>query len=67
MALLLSVDNLLGREGCESLGVPVYHAESAIDKALVIEVNEDFDNTLATSLVHCECCAIPVAAGTQTT
>ena len=46
MALLLFIDDLLSRKGCKGLGIPVHHAESAIDEAFVIEVNENLDYTL---------------------
>ena len=64
MALLLFIDDLLGREGGEGLRIPVYHAQTAIDKALVVEVDEDLDNALGTLLVHRKGRAVPVAAGT---
>ena len=46
MTLLLFIDHLLGGEGGEGFRIPVHHAQSTIDEALVIEVDEDLDNTL---------------------
>ena len=66
MALLLFIDNFFGRKGCQRLGVPVDHAQTAIDKSFLIEVNEHLDDALATLLVHGESRTIPIAAGTQT-
>ena len=65
VTLLLAIDHFLGREGGECLRIPVHHAESAIDESLVIEVNENLDDTLRTLLVHREGSAVPVTAGTQ--
>ncbi len=62
---LFFVFYLLGREGGEGLGVPVDHAESAVDEAFVVEVDEDAGDALAAGLVHGEGCAIPIAAGTE--
>ena len=66
MALLLAIDHLLGRQGGQCLGVPVYHAQSTIDQSLVIKVYEHLDHTLRALLIHGEGGAVPVAAGTQT-
>ena len=65
VALLLFVDDLLGREGGEGLRIPVHHAQATIDKALVIEIDEDLDDALGTLLVHGEGSAVPIAAGTK--
>ena len=67
MTLLLLVDDLLCRQCRQCLGIPVHHSHATIDKSLVVEVDEDFDDTLASFLVHGECRTVPVAAGTQTT
>ena len=66
MAFLLLINDLLCRKGGEGLRIPVHHAQTTVDKTLVIEVDEDFDHTLATSFVHCEGGAVPVAGCTQT-
>ena len=42
-------------------GVPVDHALSAIDEALAVEVDEDFDDGAGADVVHRESCAVPVA------
>ena len=61
LALLVAVDNLLGRENCLSLRIPVYHAQTAVDESLVVKVNEHLHNAFRTLLVHCEGCSVPVA------
>ena len=66
VALLLTVDDLLGREGGEGFRIPVHHAQAAIDETLVIEVDEDLDDALRALHVHGEGGTVPVAAGTQT-
>ena len=66
VALLLTVDDLLGREGGEGFRIPVHHAQTTIDEAFVIEVDEDLDDALRALHVHGEGGAVPVAAGTQT-
>ena len=65
MALLFFVDHLLGRKSGECLWIPVHHAETAIDEALVIEVDEYLDDTLAAFLVHGKGGAVPIAAGAE--
>ena len=65
VTLLFLVDNLLGREGGQGLRVPVHHAQSAVDEALVIQVNKHLDDTLRALLVHSERGAVPVARGAQ--
>ena len=64
VALLLFVDDLLGGEGGEGLGIPVHHTQTTVDEAFVIEIDEDLDDALGTLLVHGEGSAVPVAAGT---
>ena len=66
VALLLTIDNLLGRKSRQCLGVPVDHAQAPIDKSLVVEVNKHLDDTLGAFLVHGEGRTVPVTAGTQT-
>ena len=67
MALLVAIDNLLCREHGLCLRVPVHHAQTAVDESLLVEVNEYLEHALRTLLVHGERCAVPVAAGTETT
>ena len=63
----LLVDNLLVADGCEGLGIPVHHTHAAIDKSLVVEVDENTDDALIADIVHGEGGAVPVARGTQLT
>ena len=65
MALFLAVNHLLVAQGCLGFGVPVHHAQAAVDEAFVVEVNKHLDDTLRAFLVHGEGRAVPVAAGTQ--
>ena len=65
VALLLLVDYLNVGEGRLCLGVPVDHAQAAIDEALVVEVAEDAEHALAALVVHREGCAVPVARSTE--
>ena len=63
MALL--VDNLLVADGCQGLGVPVHHTHTAVDKALVIQIDKHTDDALIPNVVHGEGGAVPVARGAQ--
>ena len=65
VALLVAVDDLLGREHGLCLGVPVDHAQATVDESFLVEVNEHLQHALATLLVHGESRAVPVARGTQ--
>ena len=64
-ALLVAINNLFGRQYGLCLGVPVDHAQAAIDKSFLIKVYKNLKHTLAARLVHGEGCAVPVAAGAQ--
>ena len=46
LALLLTINHFLVRKCSLGLRIPVYHAEATIDKALVIEIYKDFNDTL---------------------
>ena len=61
LALLLLVYYLFVGEGSLCLGVPVYHAQTAVDKPLVVEVYEHLDDACAALLVHGEGRTVPVA------
>ena len=61
VALLLAVDNLYVGKGCLCLGVPVYHAQTAVDESLLVQVAEHLQHALAACLVHGEGGAVPVA------
>ena len=63
--VLVLVDYLLVRECSLSFRVPVNHAHATIDETLLIKVAEYVDNGTGACLVHGECCAVPVAAGTE--
>ena len=65
VALLLLINHLNVGEGRLCLGIPVDHAQAAIDEALVIEVAENAEHTLAALLVHGERRAVPVARSTE--
>ena len=65
VALFLLIDDLNIGEGRLCLGVPVDHAQAAIDEALVVEVAEDAEHALAALVVHREGCAVPVARSTE--
>ena len=67
LRVLVLVDNLLVRERSLGLRVPVNHAHATIDESLLVEVAEYVDNGTGAGLVHGECCAVPVAAGTEFT
>ena len=47
------------------LAVPVDHAEASVDKAFIVEVDEDFGDALAAEGIHGEGGTLPVAAGAE--
>ena len=63
--VLVVIDDLLVREGCLALGVPVDHTQATVDEAFVVEVAEDADDAARTLFVHGEGCAVPVARASQ--
>ncbi len=65
VTLLVAVDDLLGGEHGLGLGVPVHHAQAAVDESLVVEVHEHLQHALRAQFVHGEGRAVPVARGTQ--
>ena len=65
LAVALLVDDLLVADGGESLGVPVDHADAAVDEAFVVEVVEYADDALVADGVHGEGGAVPVARGAE--
>ena len=65
LRVLVLVDNLLVRECSLSLRVPVNHAHATIDESLLVKVAEYVDDGTRAGLVHGECCAVPIAAGTE--
>ena len=61
LAVLVVVDDLLVAQRCLPLGVPVDHAQSAVDESLAVEVAEHLNDGFRTGLVHRERGAVPVA------
>ena len=61
LRLLLSVYHLFGREHRLSLWVPVHHAQTSVDVALVVKVNKHLHHRLRALLVHSESRTVPVA------
>ena len=66
VALLVTIDDLLCRKHGLCLWIPIDHAETTIDESLLVEVNEDFEHTFTTLLIHRESSSIPIAGCTQT-
>ena len=65
LALLVVVYHLFVAQGCLGFGIPVHHAQTAVDEPLLIKVNKDLEHALRALLVHGEGGAVPVAAGAQ--
>ena len=65
VTVFLLVDHFLIGESREGLGVPVHHAQTAIDVALAVEVDKHLDDTGRALLIHCESGAVPIARGAQ--
>ena len=65
LGILLAVYHLLGREHRLGLGIPVHHAQAAIDVALLIEVYEHLHHRLRAQLVHREGRTVPVTRGAE--
>ena len=61
LRMLILVDYFFVRKSRLSLWIPVNHAYTTIDVALLVEVAEYLDDTLATSFVHGESSTIPIA------
>ena len=49
----------------ECFGVPVDHAYPAVNQPFIVEIDENFQYTFGTHLVHRESRALPVAGGTE--
>ena len=64
-ALLLLINHLLVAEGSEGGGIPIDHANAAIDQPLAVQIAEDADDAPGADVVHSEGCAIPVAGGAK--
>ena len=62
---LVLVDHLFIGECGLGNGTPVDHAASAVDVTFVVELNENFADGTAESLVHGETFALPVAGGAE--
>ena len=65
LRMLILVDYLFVRKSGLSLWVPVNHANTPINVTLFVEVAEHLDNTLATDVIHCKSCTIPIAGTTK--
>ena len=61
LGLLLLKEHLVVADSSEVLGVPIDHAQSAVNQALVIEVAEHLGDAEIALIVHGECGAVPVA------
>ena len=65
LVMLIVVDYFLVGKGCLTLGIPVDHTQSAIDKAFFVKVAEDLDDRLRAGFVHGESGTVPVAGTTE--
>ena len=65
LSVRLLEDDLLVGEGGLCGGVPVDHADAAVDLTLVVEVAEDAQDALRADVVHREAGAVPVARGAE--
>ena len=65
LGLLLGVEDLLVGDGREGLGVPIDHAQAAVDVPLGVQVEEGVDDAAGVVLVQREVGAVPVAAGSE--
>ena len=62
LGMLILIYHFLVGECCLGLWIPVDHAHSTVDEALVVQVAEHFDNAFRAFVVHSECRSVPVAA-----
>ena len=65
LALLLLVEDLVIADGGAVGGVPVDHAQAAVNQALVVKVDKHLGDGAAALLVHGEGGAVPVARCAQ--
>ena len=61
LRFLIDEEDLVVADGRAVGGVPVDHAQAAVDISFVVEVAEDLDDALRTAFVHGEGRAVPVA------
>ena len=54
MSCLILVFNFGIRDGCLTLRAPVDYSFTAVDKALVVELYENFLDSLVAAFIHCE-------------
>ena len=59
------VNDLFVRKRGLGLGIPVHHAESAVDVALGVQIGKHVVHAVAAHLIHGEGVAVPVAAGAE--
>ena len=64
-ALLLLINHLLVAEGGEGGGIPIDHADAAIDQPFAVQITEDAKDAPRADVVHSEGRAIPVAGGAK--
>ena len=65
LGLLLGVKDLLVRDGGQGLGVPIDHAQAAVDVALGVQVEEGVDDAAGVMRVQREVGPFPVTAGAK--
>ena len=58
--VLIFIDYFFIRKSGLSLWIPVHHSNATINQSLIIKVTKDLNDTLASSLIHGERCAVPV-------
>ena len=61
LALRLVINNLLIRNSCFSLWIPINHSYSTVDKSLAIKVAENVYHRFTTCLIHGKGQTIPIA------
>ena len=62
---MLLINHLLVAEGGEGGGIPIDHADAAIDQPLTVQIAEDAKDAPGTDVVHGKGRAIPVAGGAE--
>ena len=59
--MFILIDYFFIRKCSLCFGIPVDHTHATINQSLFIEIAEHLDNPFASGLIHCKCCAIPIA------
>ena len=65
LGLLFGVEDLLVGDGREGLGVPVDHAQAAVDVALGVQIKEGVDDAARVVFVQREVGPFPIATGAK--